>query len=320
MVSIPTLFPFHHMISSDEVAHVKHLYSYKNVSQFKYDLDYLLKYFKPVSVTDLISEINDHQRLPKNSFLLTFDDGFTEMHDVVAPILSSKGVPAIFFVNPAFIDNKELFYRCKISLAIEAVLKAKDKKAILEKCSAMLGAGLDASAEILINHLKGLNNLNAYFVDEIAAILNISFDDYLKDKKPFLTSNQVRELQHLGFSIGAHSWDHPYYHLISGEEQRSQTIASCNYIRDHFAAPLNLFSFPYTDELVCQSFFDSVNDNQPSTDLFFGVQSQKYELHNRVVHRFNAELPELPMDKLLKRVIGDMFLQRVSGKDKMIRK
>lgn len=319
VISIPTLFPFHHIVSNDDVPHVKHLYAFKNVSQFKSDLDYLLKYFKPVSISDLISEINQHQRLPANSFLLTFDDGLREMYDVVAPILISKGVPAIFFVNPAFIDNKELFYRCKISLAIETLLKERQSKSVLEECARITGACMGASTEVLIRHLKAINNLNANLVNEIGEILNISFEVYLRDKKPFLTSDQIKKLDKQGFAIGAHSWDHPYYNLISEEEQCRQTATSCNYIHDHFAVSVNLFSFPYNDETIPQSFFNDINERHPFIDLFFGVQNQKIELHNRMIHRFNSEKPGLSMDRLLKHQIGEMLLQRISNKNKITR-
>ena len=45
-------------------------------------------------------------KLDRRCLHLTFDDGFRELHDVVAPILLRKGIPATFFVNSAFIDNK----------------------------------------------------------------------------------------------------------------------------------------------------------------------------------------------------------------------
>ncbi|MBL0307732.1 MAG: polysaccharide deacetylase family protein [Chitinophagaceae bacterium] len=137
-----TIFPYHHLISDKEVLHVKHLYSYKNIRQFGNDLDYLLKQFNPISVEELVNCINSCSPLPKNSFLLTFDDGFREVYDFVAPVLSAKGVPAIFFINPAFLDNRELFYRCKISLIIEEILKREVIKMFLGNVEKLWGTSL----------------------------------------------------------------------------------------------------------------------------------------------------------------------------------
>src|ERR1700730_3474653 len=126
-----TLFPYQHLISDKELLHVKHLYPYKNIRQFKMDLEYLLKHFKPVTVNEIAEAFFAGKKLPGNSFLLSFDDGFREVHEVIAPILYAKGVPAVFFIIPAFLDNQKLFYRCKISLVIEKLLQPKIEQTIL---------------------------------------------------------------------------------------------------------------------------------------------------------------------------------------------
>src|SRR5664279_4323344 len=77
----PTLFPYHHLVSNEDVLHIKHLYTYKNIRQFTDDLDYLLKYFRPVSVQDIVESVEVEKKMPSNGFLLSFDDGFREIYD-----------------------------------------------------------------------------------------------------------------------------------------------------------------------------------------------------------------------------------------------
>src|SRR5438067_10965432 len=96
---VKTLLPYHHLVSDKELLHIKHLYSYKNTNQFKKDIDYFLKYFKPATVDELMDKINNKRPLPAGRFLLTFDDGFKEVYEVIAPILSACKIPAIFFIN-----------------------------------------------------------------------------------------------------------------------------------------------------------------------------------------------------------------------------
>ena len=36
--------PYHHLVSNEKVPHIDQLYPYKNVQQFKKDLEYLLKH------------------------------------------------------------------------------------------------------------------------------------------------------------------------------------------------------------------------------------------------------------------------------------
>src|SRR4030081_1498703 len=126
--SIEVLLPYHHVVSDDYLPHIKGLYNYKNERQFIDDLDWLLRYRSPVHPDELLHCMIEKKPFPNNSFLLTFDDGFREVYESIAPILLKKGVPAIFFINPSFINNNELFYRCKLSLVIEKIKEEKNKK------------------------------------------------------------------------------------------------------------------------------------------------------------------------------------------------
>jgi peptidoglycan/xylan/chitin deacetylase (PgdA/CDA1 family) len=314
-----TLLPYHHLVSDDEVLHVKHLYPHKNVQEFTDDLDYLLKHLKPAAVSDLVDALNTGRALPKNSFLLTFDDGFREAHDIIAPILLQKGVPAIFFINPAFIDNKELFYRSKISLLVEEVLKLKEKVIDSTKVIQVCGSDAIQTKDQLISFIRSVTNLNKEVLDSLADIFSISFADYLQTVKPFLTTTQVNNLSKQGFSIGAHSWDHPYYHLLSAEEKIKQTVSSGTYVTEQFRQPYKLFSFPHYDTSLSQSFFDQLK-KEWNADILFGIQNQKLELQNKMLHRFNAERPYLPMSKQLNGVLLLLLQQRLTGKNKVERK
>lgn len=315
-----TLLPYHHLVSNEDVLHVKHLYSYKNVSQFKSDLEYLLKHFRPVAVSEIADTLCTGKKIPGNSFLLSFDDGYSEVYNIIAPILYDKGVPAVFFINPAFLDNNKLFYRCKISLIIEKLFVNKNENHLLNDCLEVFGNIPFESLEKLIALVRTLTNQNESLLDKLAMKLDLSFDEYLREQTPFLSSNQVRELAQKGFSIGAHSWDHPYYSLISPEEQQKQTIDSCLYIKEKFSPPLNLFSFPHSDKQITQTFFDRMGLSGTSVDIFFGTQNQKLELYNKVLHRFNAERPDFPINKQLNGVLLLMFLQRFLKLNKVIRK
>jgi peptidoglycan/xylan/chitin deacetylase (PgdA/CDA1 family) len=326
MAGAGTLFPYHHLVSDEEVPHVRHLYSYKNIRQFQADLDHLLKHLRPVPVSDVVNAVLSGEPLPPRSFLLSFDDGFREVYDIIAPMLSAKGVPAVFFVNPAFLDNRQLFYRCKISLVIEALSHKKSDDPLFARCARMLEMGPSTTREELSQGLREINNLNLHLLDRLAERLELSFDDYLRTARPFMTVGQVKELGAKGFTIGAHSWDHPYYDLVPGEEQKRQTVESALYVQQHFSPAYNLFSFPHSDAGLSQAFFDrfltgdALVDGKPPIDVFFGIQNQRLEPANRVLHRFNAERPELPMADQLNGVLLLILAQRCMKKNYIQRK
>lgn len=308
------LLPYHHTVCNEELQHIHHLYPYKNEQQFNDDLDFLLKYYHPVSVDQLYIAVLNKQPLPKGSFLLTFDDGFRQVQDIIAPLLEKKGVPAIFFINPAFIDNKELFYRCKISILI-GELKKNEKE--FSKIYAEALQMPDATKEQLTDGLKKINQNTAMVLNFIAQNINCSFEKYLQEQQPFLTTEQLISLHKRGFNIGAHSMNHPYYNLLSVEEQVNQTLHSCNYVKELLGTNECHFSFPHSDEPIRQETITAINKS--NTGLLFGIQNQKEELNNNMLHRFNAERPETGIEELIKGQITLNRLQKLMGRNAITR-
>jgi len=109
-------FPFYHAVDNEDQPHIKHLYPVKSIHQFENELDTLLKHFKPIDLDKLISLNQSNEKPKKPSIHLSFDDGLRQCYDIIAPILNKRGIPATFFINSAFVENKDLMYRYKISL------------------------------------------------------------------------------------------------------------------------------------------------------------------------------------------------------------
>ena len=74
------------------------------------------------------------------------------------------------------------------------------------------------------------------------------------------------------------------------------------------------------DTEVTQDFFDEMALEYPAIDAFFGVQNQKSELQNKMLHRFNAERPQVAMKKQLNGILMLIFLQRLFKKQFVNRK
>ncbi len=280
------LLPYHHTVSNNYLPHVKSLYNYKNTSQFEKDIDWLLLNFNAVHPHQVFEFVFQDKPIPKKSFLLSFDDGFREVHDEIAPLLYKKGVPALFFINPAFIDNKELFYRCKLSLVIE---KIKSNKNLLSKLSHHLQMHSNDWTTVR-NKILQIHYPEKNKADELGGIAEIDFQDFLNTQQPFLTTQQIASLIKQGFVFGAHSMDHPHYKFLNDEEQFNQTIDSLNYTNSIQQQGFEYFAFPHQDNIVKQNVIDKIKANQKNL-LMFGLQNLKEEKHNQLLHRFNAEDP-----------------------------
>lgn len=265
------------MVNDEEVPHIKYLYEYKRTRQFCDDLEFLERYYSPVGLLDVIGCVRGKNILPQNSILLTFDDGFREVYDVIVPILLEEGIPATFFVCSAFLDNRELCYLHKASLLVEETRQGISAATEGEIKGILMKMSLSFS-QISEGILK-VDYRQREVLDRIAEVLQVDFQGYLNEKQPYLTSSQVNELIDQGFAIGAHSVDHPYYSALSLAEQLEQTMVSVKQIREKFGLDYGAFAFPHNDAGVSQEFFKKIQET-----VFLCVQETTVE-HERMACR-----------------------------------
>jgi len=304
------LLPVYHTISDQQLPHISGLYKVKDSTSFEQDLDFLLKHFQPIQLDQLIDHSNGINQIKKPSFLLTFDDGLSQFHDIIAPILEQKGVPAICFLNSAFIDNKALFYRYKASLLINHL--QQDPTKIIE----------------LKSELKGSSNFKEYLLsipykdqrilDQIANKLDIDFEKYLKENQPYLNAEHINSLIKKGIHFGAHSIDHPEYQYLDVSEQMRQTNESINFVCKKFEIKDRLFAFPFTDYGVGNDFFEQAN-RQDIFDISFGSAGLKREAMSSHLQRVPLEMENLTAQDILKAEMLYAVLRNFLGKDKIVR-
>ncbi|MCW0482707.1 polysaccharide deacetylase family protein [Gaoshiqia sediminis] len=255
---LPVLLPFYHLVSNDELPYRMN-YHYPSVATFESDLDFLLQHYKPVGLDELLSG----KSLTK-AFHLSFDDGLRECYDVVAPILKRKGVPATFFVNPAFVDNQDLFHRYKVS-EIAALLKEKNIHISLQNTYADLDS-----------------------LDELAADLGLNWHELMSERQPYMTTPEIRSLQQDGFTIGGHSMDHPEFWLLDEESQLEEIRESMAWINQTFAPQIKAFAFPFSDVGVPDCVFEACHEER-LFDVSFGTAGLKRE-------RMECHFQRVPME------------------------
>lgn len=305
----PFLIPFYHLVSDEENSFAKYLYPPRKVETFKRDLEVLLKYYTPVSLHEFIVLSESENQPKKPYFHLTFDDGLSNFHDTVAPILEAKKIPATIFVNTNFIDNKALFYRYKASLLIQKyeISNSEEKK--------MFYDFFEGSKKVK-EHLLAINYKNRNQLDELALKLTYSFNDFLESEKPYLTTIQINDLIKRGFTIGAHSTNHPLYAGISLQEQIEQTIESVAFVKDKFGVSYKAFSFPFNDLGVEKTFFHEMKNG---LDISFGTAGIKKDRFSTNFHRLSFELADSDIEKFLIKEYIKYFLKTALGKNTMPR-
>jgi peptidoglycan/xylan/chitin deacetylase (PgdA/CDA1 family) len=271
----PCFLPFYHVVSNEKLPHILN-YPYRNVAQFEKELDFFLKYFTPVSLEELKKE----KCFGKKIFHLSFDDGLRECSEIVAPILLKKGIPTTFFVNTAFVDNNELFHKYKASLILSRLKEKPD-----ENAETFLVENGITTENILKAEISQVEILN-----EVAMLLGIDFTEFLSRKKPYLTSEQIKSLADNGFTIGAHSHNHPEFWKISEKEQIDEVKNSMNQLEKWMKPAIKAFSFPFTDDGVSASVLEAIK-NEQICDITFGTAGVKNDSFDFHFQRYPVEQP-----------------------------
>ncbi|WP_292010269.1 polysaccharide deacetylase family protein [Chryseobacterium sp.] len=305
--------PVYHCVSDDHLPHINKIIDYKNTKQFEKDLDVMSQHFQFVDWDNFKDYINGNLRTKKKIALLTFDDGFREFHDIVVPVLERKGIYAINFINPAFIDNQELMFRCKASLILNHTKQIQNNKPVLES---VLGIS-NSSIETIEQKILQLPYAQKKVLHSIAEIIGLDFGSYLSEHTPYMTLNQLNHLKAKGFGISSHSWDHPLYHKLSLNEQLETTFKSYEYVKKHHFLS-EAFAFPFTDFGVTQVFFHELFKN-PEISYSFGSAGIKRDSVKNNFQRIPMETGE-EAEKIIKKEIAYFKLKKLIHKNVIIRK
>jgi len=305
--ALEVIFPFYHAVSDQDLPHTLHLYKTRSLAQFESDLDYLCRYFTPVKMSDYVEEkVQGDPRKPP--LVLSFDDGLIQGYRELMPLLLKKGIPATFFLNNDFIDNKDLFFRFKVSLLLEHL--PGQPEAELRLAAELLQCGVPD----LRSRLLDIHYLERDLTDQVAELWSVSFTKYLTDKPVYLSTRHIIEMKEKGFEFGAHGFDHPHFALMPAEESREHIRQSMEDLQIRFKLDYRYFAFPFSDFGVKD---DTIKDlfEQDIIDAGFGTAGLKDDRWKNYYQRIPMELGGFGAKRVLRGELKRRFLRKAIGKN-----
>lgn len=96
------------------------------VSDFEGQIAYFKKHYQFVSTDDCLEALKTGRSLPRNSILLTFDDGFKDHVRWVLPVLKKNGIQAAFFPPSRAIQERKMLDVHKIQFILAGATPIKD--------------------------------------------------------------------------------------------------------------------------------------------------------------------------------------------------
>lgn len=295
---VSLIVPYYHMVSDTAVPHVSHLYRFRSIAQFRSDVEFFLSRFEPITLIDIVDVLDRKKTLNRPCVHLTFDDGFREMYDIVAPILQRSGAPATFFLNTAFLDGGGLAHHNALSLFLDRLQSDHSRLsgASLRRVESLLAGTRQCGT--LRSRILSIRYAQKSLVRSLAEVFDVDFDQYVREMRPYLSSEQIATMLHRGFSIGAHSHDHPLYADLALSHQLEQTRMSVQLLQTRFGVNPRAFAFPHNDRGVAHEFFTKVF-SEPMLDVSFGTAGLVPHFHARNIERVSMENPAAPALQIL---------------------
>jgi len=170
-------------------------------------LNFVTRYYTPVSLQDVLAD-SDGRNLPPRALLVTFDDGYASVMESAAPLCAKLGVPAIFFLNAAFLDNYRLAPD-NLVCYVANVLGMKTINAAVRVVKGADGPRLQCLGEVFAGFFPTISLAERQvFLDALVRLSGINERQLAEEAGLYVTSRQVCELASFGFEIGNHTYTH----------------------------------------------------------------------------------------------------------------
>lgn len=290
---------FYHFVSNKVSDFVKNLYEPKNISKFQRDISFFENNFNFVSEEQVEQYILGKSDLPSFPLFLSFDDGHQECHQIIAPILESKKIPATFYLTTSSIDNSRLFFAHKKSylLSYFNIQNFDDQEDL----------------SLVISRLKKSHPFkDREFIEELGKEFKVNWDNLLKSQRPYLTKEQINDLIDMGFSIGAHGVEHIKHFFLNKTQQRNQIELSTRIISELSGVNKVSFSFPNSHRGV--SILDLNEWSEKIDTLSFYVSTNGYsKVSPCLLGRINMEkkIDGLPSEISPEDLLYDFYTRAV---------
>ena len=273
---------YYHLVSNAKNPLVENLYSHKDIATFRKDIEVLVKKYKILDLADI--------KANKSGVILSFDDGFSECYDVIYPILKQHSIPAFFFVNNDFLDNKNMFFRAKISLLIN---KLGYSAPLIQQ---QLAYTLECKITDIENRLIAIQDEDKMLLNSLLTIAELDIDKYLKTNEPYLVSQQISEMIKSSYYFGGHTRDHARLRNLSATEQEQRIVDSANDISTRFNLDYKICSLPHNDAGISKDVFSRVSNQ---IDYLFGGYGLNHRSDVNYFQRISNEHSSLRIDRFI---------------------
>jgi peptidoglycan/xylan/chitin deacetylase (PgdA/CDA1 family) len=224
--------------------------------KFEAALEFLTTYYTPVCLEDVLAD-SVGRALPPRAVLVTFDDAYASVVEFAAPLCRKFCVPAVFFVNAAFLDNKRLAPD-NLVCYVANMNGMETINAAVRFVRGTASPELRSLSDVFTSFFPSLTLAERdAFLESLRHSGGVSETRLAKEAGMYLTTEQFRSLASFNFEIGNHTYTHVHCRSLSQTDLFREIDRNKDELEVLSGRKVRSFSQPYgsskdlTRELAC---------------------------------------------------------------------
>ena len=213
-------------------------------SKFEAALRFITAYYVPVNLQDVLTNC-DGRGLPPRAMLITFDDAYASVAEWAAPLCRQFGVPAVFFVNAAFLDNQRLAPD-NLVCYVANMLGMETIKTAVRAVPGREAFQLQSLADVFGRFFPVISlKEREIFLDALRQLAGINEHRIANEACLYMTSKQLCDLVSFDFEIGNHTYTHTHFRSLSQQDFASEIDRNKAELESLLGTKIRSFSQPY---------------------------------------------------------------------------
>lgn len=215
---------------------------------FRNHIEFLIRHnFNIISLGDAVKLLKSTHPIPKDTIVITFDDGYKSMYTSVFPLVKKYNIPITIFLC---VDPLEKQY----PLFIDALIYAVDNS--IEKTLDLSSFGLKnyslKSSPLKEQAIREINEYSKILCKlKKEKLLAFIFEQLKVDiaspelRNKMLSWDEIKEMKRYAVTFGAHSLSHPVLSNIPLGDAEKEIFTSKKLIEEKLDENITLFAYPY---------------------------------------------------------------------------
>lgn len=225
-----------------------------SVAMFERHLDWLGKRYDFVSLDELLAMLDGRRTARRPVAVITFDDGYQDVHVNALPVLRRKGIPGAIFVVTALTGTRKLLLHDELFLLFTRILTTSLPSRSLQWWQELLPEDVAlrlaphaqammtpfAATRVALEHLT--QEQNARLLQAFNTVLELGA--MARDDFYLLDWDQLRSMQAQDITVGSHTQTHALLTDVRGVALKAELEGSRKILEAELGTKVRHLAYP----------------------------------------------------------------------------